>query len=275
MCCFSGEIDHVGATRIFARHVDAGRQAVAYAMSFSAGADVAMLLPIPTPAGSAEDAVRFVDLAGDPHLFDHLDRLFPPPPASRGGREGGPLPLDGPRQLEVHQVGAFEASFVPGLADMSRLDARFRLPEGAWQVLARRGRREQVFPQLTQAQWDALPDYRDWGFCVFKLRAGAEQEAHPMAFTFPTRSPKRLFFPTVHVHDGTFPLEAGFDHTLYLQTNLALDGRAAVEWEESRGPAHAAMDVAATQGLVNGAEHVYRRRVRGSRPNEDIVVATA
>jgi hypothetical protein len=273
MCCFSGEVDHVGATRIFTRHVEEGRQAVAYAMSFGATADVAMLLPIPTPAGSPEDAVRFVDLSGDPHFFDHLDRLFPPPPASRGNRSDD-APLT-PAPLEVHQVGAFEASFVPTLADMSRLDARFRLPEGAWQVLARRGSREQVLPRLTQAQWDALPNYSDWGFCVFKLRAGADQQVHPMAFTFPTRWPRRLFFPTVHVHDGTFPLEAGFDHTLYLQTNLALDGRAAVEWEESRGPAHAAMDVAATQGLVNGAEHVYRLRVRGPRPNADVVVATA
>jgi hypothetical protein len=274
MCCFSGEVEHVGATRIFARHVEAGRQAVAYAMNFSAGAEVAMLLPIPTIVDSAEDAVRFVDLHENPQLFDHLDRLFPPPPQQRGARSDESL-AGGTKSLEVHQVGAFEASFVPRLADMSRLDARFRLPEGAWQVLARRGSREQVFPRLTQAQWDALPNYSDWGFCVFKLRAGAEQEVHPMAFTFPSRWPKRLFFPTVHVHDGTFPVDADFDHTLYLQTNLALDGRAAVEWEESRGPAHAAMDVAATKGLVEGAEHVYRRKVRGSRPNQDVVVVTA
>ena len=65
-------------------------------------------------------------------------------------------------------------------ADFARLDERFRLPE----VL-----------------FDAVPHYVDYGFAVFQLRPG-NVTVHPMALTFPTRAPDRLFFPTVHVHDG-------------------------------------------------------------------------
>jgi len=46
-----------------------------------------------------------------------------------------------------------------------------------------------------------LPIYEDFGFAVFKLRAGLKR-IHSMALEFPRRDPKSLFFPTVHVHDG-------------------------------------------------------------------------
>jgi hypothetical protein len=44
----------------------------------------------------------------------------------------------------------------------------------------------------------------------------ASDPAHPAPATrFPSRAPGRLFYPTVHVHDGTVPAHADFDHTLY------------------------------------------------------------
>lgn len=274
MCCFSGAVDHVANTQIFAR-LDGDRQTLVYSMDFAAAADVAMVLPLPTPPGSAEDAVRFVSLEGYPTLFADLRAAFPRPRSrslgldDRDGKNGG--------VLEVHQVGAFEASFVPSPGDMGRLDPRFRLPDAAWGVLARRATREATFPKLSAAEWDALPDYRDWGFCVFKLRAkDGPQHAHPMAFTFPTRWRDRVFFPTVHVHDGRFPLEAGFDHDLYLQVgDRALSGEAASAWAESDGPVGQAVDVRRAAGLVDGEAHAYRREVRRVLPNRDVVVAVA
>lgn len=282
MCCFSGQVQRVAGTRIFAR-LDGARQALVYSMQFSAASDVAMLLPIPVPPKSAEDAVKFVSLEGYPKLFEDLDALFPRPKAEGRGR--GLPDLDAPgEKLQVHDVGAFEASFVPSLGDMDRLDARFRMPAGAWDVLARRKPREQAAPKLTQAEWDALPDYRDWGFCVFKLKAapldqrapGDERRVHPMAFTFPTRLRDRVFFPTVHVHDGSYPLVEEFDHELFLQVGAgALQGAEADAWDESPGPASQAVEAAKAQGLVAADEHVYRRRLRAELPNRDQVVATA
>ncbi len=90
----------------------------------------------------------------------------------------------------------YVASFVPSVADFVRLDPRFRLPE----VL-----------------FDAVPHYADYGFAVFQLAPG-KVTVHPMALRFPTRDPDRLFFPTVHVHDGRFHAKAKFDHALYFQT---------------------------------------------------------
>ena len=50
MCCFSGPVDDVAATRIFARMVGSDRQLIAYEMQLAAAAPVAMILPIPAPA---------------------------------------------------------------------------------------------------------------------------------------------------------------------------------------------------------------------------------
>ena len=100
-------------------------------------------------------------------------------------------------QLVVHEVGSFEASFVPTRRDFSRLDQRFRLPDDVWQ---------------------ALLGYDDWGFAVFKLGPMSRLTGvHPMAFEFPQRDPDRLFFPAVHVHNGRVEPWATFDHRLYCQ----------------------------------------------------------
>jgi len=97
--------------------------------------------------------------------------------------------------LQVHEVGSFEASFVPTLNDFDRLDSRFRLPEQIWHQ---------------------LPIYEDYAFAVFKLKPGAKQ-IHPMAFEFPRRNIDQMFFPTVHIHDGKVDVKAHFDHSLYCQ----------------------------------------------------------
>ena len=90
-----------------------------------------------------------------------------------------------------------EASFVPTIADFDRLDERFRLPKETWHH---------------------LPQYNKFGFAVFKLKPG-EKRIHPMAFEFPRSDSKRLFFPTVHIHDGEVHATADFDHILYCQQN--------------------------------------------------------
>lgn len=255
MCCFSQPVDEVANTRIFVRKRAGGpEQAVVYAMKLSAQDDLAMVLPVPVPAGSAEDAVEFVSLEGYADLFEDLEAGFPQP-KSRGletlGLDNAP-----DQQLAVHQVGAYEASFVPSRGDFGRLDPRFRVPEAAW---------------------DALPHVADWGFVVFKLRKGTNQEVHPMAFWFPARNPRRLFFPTVHVHDGTAPPRARFDHTLYCQlaSGGGFSGDELGRWQESPQPAEGFVKVGEAQELVTGDEHVYRLRLRGTLPNEDTFVALA
>jgi hypothetical protein len=186
-----------------------------------------------------------------------------------------------PANLVVHDVGDFEASFVPSRADLSRLDPRFRLPDAAL---------------------DALPVGDDWGFAVFKLKHTAPapppaaepgfferllgkptppapppmpKRFHPMAFRFPRRDPGRLFLPTLHVHDGAVHGTATFDHTLYVQQLHAPASAEAADWVAQERVVSAVVDVARTAGLLVADEDVWKTRLRGRLPNRDTWVAAS
>ena len=241
MCCFSGPVKEVSATRIFARMLSPGRQGLAYQMQFAADAAVAMILPIPVLANSADDAVRFISLEGYPTMFADMYKPFAPPvalgPPSRSHSNA-------PQTLKVHAVGAFVASFAPRLADFARLDPQFRMPSGTL---------------------DRIPEYADWGFAVFQLAATrTPSEVHPMAFEFPTRDASRLFFPTVHVHDGAVHEHAEFRHHLYLQG--ADHDRA---FHSSQRTTSHFMKPEQTHGLVDPARWLSHRRIYGKQPNRD------
>lgn len=77
MCCFSRPVTSVSSTQIFASADGAARQFLVYSMVYQAAEDLAMVLPLPVPAGSPEDAVRFIDLHGYPSFFEDLHAGFP------------------------------------------------------------------------------------------------------------------------------------------------------------------------------------------------------
>src|SRR5688500_17134373 len=81
MCVFSRPVEHVSGTRILARALGPVEQVLVYAMTVGASTELAMLLPLPVPAGTGEDAVRFVDLSGYPGFFGDVEEAFRPPPA--------------------------------------------------------------------------------------------------------------------------------------------------------------------------------------------------
>lgn len=217
-----------------------------YSMKLDAAEPLAMVLPIPVVEGAKETDLRFINLEKYSAFFEDLNKGFPVPIP-----RGSILPsAEDTRSvpLAVVQVGSFEASFVPTVKDFSRLDERFRLPTKSF---------------------DSLKGYSKFGFAVFKLKAG-EQKVHPMAFEFPTAS-SRLFFPTVHIHDGEVHDKAGFDHDLYCQPTaehqLKLYG-----WAESHGAAAQFMKMELAQDLVLRNEHCYKRTLRGHLANTDTFV---
>ena len=79
MCCFSRPVDLVAGTNIFARSAKEGRQFLVYSMTVKAGEDLAMILPIPVPKGTNEDAVSFINLEKYPHFFEEMVLGFPVP----------------------------------------------------------------------------------------------------------------------------------------------------------------------------------------------------
>lgn len=247
MCCFSRAVSFVGGTKIFGRGLADGRQILVYAMNVELDEELAMILPLPVPVGGADDAVTFINLAGEERFFVELGAAFPsfgPQPAARSF---GP-----PRQqaLPVFDVGQFEASFVPTAADFGRLNARFRLPGGFLQ---------------------ALPRYADFGFAVFRLKPlrgrSKRQTLQPMALAFQRREPRAVFFPTVHVHDGSVPEQAAFDHALYCQADGVLERT--LGWTRSTSALTDHVTGPKSRELLE-ARGGFSQALFGSLPNADV-----
>jgi hypothetical protein len=247
MCCFSRPVDRVANTNIFARSSKEGRQFLVYSMTLSAKEDLAMILPIPVPKESKDDAVHFINLEKYQNFFADMLKGFPPPPAT--GSKSRTFSQAENKPLPVVEVGSFKASFVPSVKDFERLDERFRLPT---------------------AVWDKLPQYKNSGFTVFKLKKGAKT-IHPMAFEFPRAKPEKLFFPTVHIHDGKVHDTAMFDHLLFCQRSET-ETDPILKWEESTQPARFFMKVDKSEGLLDADAHCYKRGIRGRQKNEDMLV---
>ena len=247
MCCFAGRVSDVSSTSIFAR-VGGDREYLVYEMTFTSDDQTAMILPIPTASGAPEDVVKFVTLDGYPDFFRDLERHFQQLWAKTLTLGGAPPSLS----LKVHLVGAFEASFVPRVEDFDRLDPRFRIP-----------------PQV----WKQLPAYESFGFVCFKLQPGRRVSVHPMAFSFRTRDPETLFFPSVHVHDGLVHEEADFDHILYTQNKpVRRSSWPRAVWVTDGKAASQYLKVARTNGLVDKDVPCFQMSVVGSFPNRDVVV---
>ncbi len=246
MCCFSQPVELVSSTTIFARRRN-GRQVLVYSMRYRASSALAMVLPLPVPPDPPEDAVTFINLERYPEFFADVWKGFP---SSQSWSLAFLTASIAVSTLEVHDVGSFEASFVPRVEDFVRLDERFRIPASVW---------------------DELPLYRDYGFAVFKLKATSARggaPVHPMAFEFPQREAELLFFPTVHVHDRRVHPYALFDHTLYCQVSPGMH-EYLEHWQRSTAVASAFVDINRAQGVVDGEHHCWRRTIKGRLTNQD------
>ena len=206
-----------------------------------------MILPLPIKQGGEPD-FDFINLKEYPSIFDDLILGFPAPQSlfeSLGAYDSlSSIPMG---TLVIYDVGDFEASFVPTLKDFSRLDKRFQIAPGTWAK---------------------LPQYQNYGFAVFKLKVGAHK-VHPMAFAFARADATRLFFPTVHIHDGKVHLKAEFDHVLYAQPRPP-EFLKFIDWRESATPAKNFVKIEKTRGIVSGEDHCYQKTLVGNLPNRDV-----
>ena len=200
------------------------------------------------PPRSAENCLAFVDLSGYSDFFDDLDSGFPQDRSEVLFTDEFSDDASRSDTLEVHEVGDFEASFVPSVQAFDRLDARFRLPPNTW---------------------ERLPQYGDWGFAVFKLKAGS-LTVSPMALTFPRRDASALYFPTTHIHDGEVHPEAEFDHALYCQQPGEAVESVSGDWERSGEAASKFANVDASRGLIAADQRVLRLAMHGMHRNEDV-----
>lgn len=277
----------VTKTNIFARHTRPGYQAITYSLSIASKSAAAMILPLPVSPGRGENALTFINLSGYEDFFKDLSVACEPEVIAPefldllgDDLELGAAPAAA-QLLTVHEVGDFEASYVPTMADFTRLDPRFRLSDEIWQK---------------------MPDYSNYGFAVFQLKltlvddfSETENTIHPMAFEFPTRDSDHLYFPTVHVHDGDYHGDAGFYHTFYCQRDNAraefkyqrdlLEGKQPSppeDFNDSSGfdgyywyyrsgkPASEVMAIDQCEGLLDPEKKLYSMTLHGNYPNKDI-----
>jgi hypothetical protein len=275
MCIFSASVPLVEGTNIFARHSSESKQILVYSMTYESDQDMAMILPLPVGSHNEDTTVRFIALDNYPNFFDDMLSGFPAlmPPISKSsfedrGRSAG-------KSLKVYEVGDYDASFIPTLNDFDRLDPQFK---------------------LSRELWDRLPEYKDYGFAVFKLRVRNQQQdlsltennpyadrwsrflsqpkrPHPMAFEFVTRSPDKLFFPTIHIHDGAVHKEARFDHHLYYQGDDFSITPVLGQEVQSDVRASEFMDTTKAMGLVDGQARCHAIVMSGMFPNQDTVLA--
>lgn len=251
MCLFSLPVQHVHATKIFVRDVKPGTQLLVYEMSVEADADVAMILPLP----NVDTHVSWVDMSECRDFFRQIEMMFIPP--TRGGYVS--KGRGSASTLAVERVGSFDASYVPTVADFGRLDERFRIPFGVF---------------------DLHPEYRDndFGFAVFKLRDPTRGLAHPMALTF-TRHPSMegLFVPTTHAHGGEeVPTTETFDHYVYAQREHRPASVFGVRWQTSEMGVQTPRLWGAPKNemghFAKPGAPVHRLELRGEFENRDVVV---
>lgn len=266
MCCFAGPVKSVTNTNLFARLTKNGTQMLAYQMDFETENENAMILPIPVRTPAREDSLRFLSLKNYEQFFSHLDKAFPEirPPARFATDAPQSNALDRiATELVVHEVGDFVASFVPTMADFSRLDQQFVIPKSSW---------------------DKIPHYADYGFAVFQLK-NLNGKPHPMAFEFETRLRDEIFFPTVHIHDGQVHKREDFDHTLYLQNaefdkivgnyknHRVKDRRTG--FVRSKDVAKHYCKMAKTAGMIEPDLLLHRIEMVGKLENKDIITPIA
>jgi len=282
---------NITKTNIFARHSSKDKQLIAYSLSIASKSAAAMILPLPVKSNSGENALQFINLKAYPNFFDDLSNACLPEVRELEGflsEDFDSVSAGSAPMLAVQEVGDYQASYVPSLDDFSRLDPRFRLPSEVWHK---------------------MPDYSDYGFAVFQLKIALtiddqeiENTIHPMAFEFPTRDAEKLFFPTVHVHDGDFHHKAGFYHKFYCQRDNA---RAEYKYQrdvfENNYPSPAlamvlhgdeyfggytwfyqSEDIAGkvipwqqSEGLINPNKKLYAMDLIGNYPNHDMWLGTS
>ena len=259
MCCFAKPVLSVTSTNIFARLLDDGSQYLAYQMKYRSKEPNAMILPLPVALPSSEDDLEFVSLEEYPDFFKHMNAGFPSLPAVEG--YGADLmTFRANKKLKVVEVGNFIASFVPTVADFKRLDKQFTIPK---------------------ATWDLIPAYAEYGFAVFQLKE-LEGKPHPMAFKFKSRLENKIFFPTIHIHDGEVHDEEEFDHTLYLQS-ASFDAAVgdyqnrdvvnpATGFARSKVVASACCEVKKCKEMVVADKLLHRKVMKGTLANTDVVV---
>jgi hypothetical protein len=208
MCIISGPVDRVSGTQIFvAPSLDGRRQIVVYKNTVATRQPNMMILPVPNPTTVRfeESVMRYAT------LFEDAAASFTKFSAYRGGEAAwsrGTLSV-APAPLPVQIVGPYQASIVPSIEDLDRLDPT------VFQMSAE-------LHNLLTSTYAFGANHAPIGFVCCVLRAG-KHAYEPIAYSHDITEGS-LFVPTKHFHSGETlrELAQDWDHEIYsLGTDLS------------------------------------------------------
>lgn len=188
MCIIQGKIEEVKSTNIFVAPLTDGRQLSVYCNKVSLK-DQAGSMILPFPEGKCE----FFDLSKYKDLFKDLNRLCFPQTKGRGmSLSKNASYSDSANYLEVHEVGSYAASVVPGLNDFPRIRPDvFKIDPKVFTFL------KEMYP-------------KGYSFLVCKLHK--TKEYHPFGYIHEKLPSKQLFIPTIHWHEHAFASNRHFSN---------------------------------------------------------------
>ena len=243
MCIFNIPVSEVKQTRIFVGPTAAGRQVTIYenyvgvsgrgkkAKELEAKQEKerasknAMILPCPLSSGAQ---VQLLDLSKDGFKFDDLHACFPvyqEPPKDNASRSRHAAEKHKEAKLQVHQVGAYQMSIAPTLADLSRIDPAVFI----------------VAPNIQELMSKHYAN--GFGFIICVFDPSKEIKPHPIGYVHDKLSPTQLFVPCRHEHGHGPQEKEQFDHYIY-SANTRPDGEAGLtptelaEQLDARAKAH-------------------------------------
>lgn len=203
MCIFTGPVDTVTNTKIFATMLggeSAGTQFTCYnnVVELKNANPVAMVIGLPNPTGEP-DKINMFDMSPYPEFFDKLQSLFHAPVVYRGMKGPGlSMKNSPPKVLPVLKCGPYSYSVAPTFADLKRIDwTRFEMSPDV--------------EKLLESQ------YANNGF-GFLVCLCSETGSYPtIGVTHPALANGELFLPTMHEHAGGADgsTVADWDHTIY------------------------------------------------------------
>ena len=284
MCIFSGHVEDVNSTNIFAR-VSGNVEYLAYSMNVAAEMDVAMILPIPAVLpdktnlinniGSSgytlsKDGIIFLDLSDYPELFKDLESPF-----QVTTREFDNLSFSASKGvLAVEQVGDYICTFVPTNNDWDRIDPQFKLSNDTWAKLNYQENYSFVVVQLNIIEKFPKMNVLGKSNRVKPSARVEKKKFHPIAFIFETQFPNWIYFPTTHVHDGQVHDREEFNHNFYFQS-LEIKKPHEAGFEKSGSTAGAFVNIAKAKGLVEPNQLILKSTMNGTFPNLDTWVIPA
>lgn len=175
MCIVQGAVRHIAKTRILVSPLSSKLQLTVYANTVELGENSGAMI-LPTPEGKVEP----VDLSKEKKLFDDLETLWPRKKSrSRNAAAKNDRCLSR-SVLPVVEVGSYQVTIVPSLADFDRVDSS-------------------VFT-LSPGVGACLKDHYESGFSFVVCQLVREKEYHPFGYIHNRLDDNTLFVPTRHYH---------------------------------------------------------------------------